>query len=625
MNGIQEVSGSIPLISTTETCFVLKQVFLFLTAYTLSAFGCFASVPGLMLRHKGNTFTGKEGEPVEERRFTNRLAASAVLMLALFAVCVGALALLCTNRTYIQAARGQSESLLLLDEGRGNIFDCRFTALTNAQDQVYALLPPGSQSYRTWFKEVQPGQRTDFYSAVQCAQPFLIPVSQQAQQSNTVPDHTFRNPQRYFSAPIAPHLIGYLNGDGQGVAGIEYAYDSLLQGGSTREDVYCVTDASGNLIETDTPRILYTQGTGSGIMLTLDATLQRICEGIASQMDRGCILVMECATGRVRASVSVPSFDPYNVAASIRLDDTSLINRAVSAYNVGSVFKPILAAAALEAGVDPRAQYECTGAIDVNGHVYHCFNNEAHGMLDLETALEQSCNCYFVQLGLQLGAERIHEAAALAGMGRATAIGGNLRTASGNLPDARQLEDLGQLASISFGQGALTATPLQVAAALNIFANGGRYVEPSFVEGVVNEYTRQVTQSLYAPIQRQAISPETAETVRNMLIAVVEDGIGQAAQPAGGGAGGKTGTAQTGRTEESGREIVNAWFAGFWPASRPQYTIAVMLDEGTRSSTDAARIFSDVASALYHYQLGVSGAAAGEGGTPIPEQEGTAS
>lgn len=543
-----------------------------------------------------------------ERSFAARLAAAAVLMMLLFAVVVGALVLLSTNRTYSAAARSQSAAKLLLSEGRGNIFDCHFRPLTNAQSRVYALMEPGSRSYRTWFGTVQPSQRTAFYDATRRAQPFLIPVSEQA-EGEEAPAYTFLTVQRYFAAPIAPHLIGYLDGDGQGVAGVEYACNELLQGGSTREDVFCATDAAGGIIAADEPRILYTQGTGSGVMLTLDADLQRICEGAATEIDRGCILVLECATGRVRASVSMPSFDPTDVAASIRLDDTSLINRAVSAYNVGSVFKPLLAAAALEAGFSPAERYECTGAIDVNGHVYHCFGNEAHGPVDMAGALEQSCNCYFVQLGLRLGAQRVYEAAAAAGLGHSTALAGSLRTAAGNLPDAGQLADKGQLASISFGQGALTASPLQMAAAINTFATGGRYVEPSFVEGIVNEYTRQVTESLYAPVQRQAFTAEAAEAVRQMLVGVVENGLGQAALPAGGGAGGKTGTAQTGRTDDGGHEIVNAWFAGFWPAEQPQYTIVVLLDEGPHSSTDAARVFSDVASALYHYRLGMSGAA----------------
>ena len=129
-------------------------------------------------------------------------------------------------------------------------------------------------------------------------------------------------------------------------------------------------------------------------------------------------------------------------------------------------------------------------------------------------------------------------------------------------------------------------------------------MEPTFVEGVVNEYSQTVTQSLYAPIQRQAFRSDTAERIRQMLVSVVENGLGQSAKPLHGGAGGKTGTAQTGRFQEDGSEIMDAWFAGFYPAENPLYTIVVLLDSGTCSSDDAARIFSKVATDIGMY-LGI--------------------
>ena len=152
--------------------------------------------------------------------------------------------------------------------------------------------------------------------------------------------------------------------------------------------------------------------------------------------------------------------------------------------------------------------------------------------------------------------------------------------------------------SISFGQGALTATPVQVAAMMNLFAGDGGYLEPSFVEGIVNEYEQTIAESLYRPVQRQVFSPQTAHTVRQMLVGVVEEGLGRRAAPRAGGAGGKTGTAQTGRRDEADEEIMDAWFAGFYPAAEPVYTIVVLLDSGSHDSDDAAEIFAQVADSL---------------------------
>ena len=140
-----------------------------------------------------------------------------------------------------------------------------------------------------------------------------------------------------------------------------------------RQSVLCTATAVGTFLESAPPKLLYTQGSGAGVMLTIDETIQRICEGVAQQMmEKGSIVVLETATGRVRASVSMPVYDPENVALSIDRNDSSLINRSISAFNVGSVFKPILAAAALEAGLDPNAVYECTGSTEIGGHVYRC-------------------------------------------------------------------------------------------------------------------------------------------------------------------------------------------------------------------------------------------------------------
>ena len=531
----------------------------------------------------------------------SRFAAAAACMMAVFSVLTAHLAMIAADPQYAAAARAQSEETLLLDEGRGNFYDCNWTRLTGAQYVEYGLFSPGRESYSEWFGAVDGAERAAFYENVQSLAPFLLPLDKDSER----PQYVFRKTQRYMTMPIAEHLIGYLDGEGTGVSGLEAAFDGLLEGAYTRQSVWCAANAVGAVI-TDgraQPHEVKTLGTGAGVMLTLDARIQRICESIAADMiDKGCIVVLESRTGRVRASVSAPSFDPTDVAASIERDDTSLINRPVSAFNVGSVFKPLLAAAALEAGVSPEQTYECTGAIEVNGHVYRCAYGRGHGTVDMRTALEQSCNCYFIRLGLSLGAQRVYEAAAAAGFGRASTIAGSWRTAAGSLPSQEELEDLGQLASVSFGQGALTATPLQVAAFMNIFANEGRYIEPTFVEGIVDAYRRQVSESLYAPVQTQAFSAAAAEQVRAMLAGVVENGLGQPAQPAMTTAGGKTGTAQTGRYGEDGEEKLDAWFAGFYPADAPRYTIAVLLDDSAHSSTDAAEVFAAVAAGLYCFE-----------------------
>lgn len=525
-----------------------------------------------------------------------RLIVLAVLGVAAFSAVAASTALISTNKEYAEAAARQSGVRVTLSEGRGNIYDCNFIRLTGTSSQKCAFIEPGRASYHTLFKAVPSELREQFYESIQRGVPFLMPVTgAEAERA----EYLFAKPVRTPAVPIAQHLIGYLDDTGHGVTGIERACDTLLTGGSTRLDICCSMNTRGEWIDADPPHIEEMRGTGAGIMLTLDLSLQRACETIGAELiDKGCILVMDAQTNRVRACVSLPLFDPDDIAASIERQDTSLVNRVVSAYNVGSVFKPLLAAAALEAGISAEETYECTGAITVGGHVYRCAHGRGHGTVGMQAALEESCNCYFVWLGLRLGAQTVYEAAAGAGFGQSVQIAGDMRTAPGNLPDARQLADRGQLASISFGQGALTATPVQVAAMMSLFINGGRYIEPVFTEGVVDEYEQTIAQSLYHPIQRQVFHAETADAVRRMLIGVVENGLGQKAAPRSGGAGGKTGTAQTGRYQEDGEEILDAWFAGFYPAESPRYTVLVLLDSGTHGSDNAAQVFSRVTDVL---------------------------
>ena len=118
---------------------------------------------------------------------------------------------------------------------------------------------------------------------------------------------------------------------------------------------------------------------------------------------------------------------------------------------------------------------------------------------------------------------------------------------------------------------------------------------------------QSVTESLYRPVQRQVMDKDVAEVIRQMLVGVVEEGLGRKAAPRAGGAGGKTGTAQTGRYQEDGEEIMDAWFVGFYPAEEPRYTIAVLLDSGTHDSDDAAQVFAKVTDALSFFSCaGVS-------------------
>lgn len=143
---------------------------------------------------------------------------------------------------------------------------------------------------------------------------------------------------------------------------------------------------------------------------------------------------------------------------SLTAPDSPLLNRTLSAYAVGSVFKPVVAAAALEAGEGDFVR-DCPGYDSRNGQVYRCAGSVPHGLVGLGGALEKSCNGYFIELGRRLGPERVRQMAAALGFGKGQDIAAGLRASAGVLPEAETLENEGQFANFCFGQGELLATP----------------------------------------------------------------------------------------------------------------------------------------------------------------------
>ena len=192
---------------------------------------------------------------------------------------------------------------------------------------------------------------------------------------------------------------------------------------------------------------------------------------------------------------------------------------------------------------------------------------------------------------------RIRKMAETLGFGTATQLAPGLLGASGTLPDAAALENPGELATFSFGQGALTVTPLQITAMMNTVANGGVYRTPAFVQGIVDA-DGTLTGQTRAADTRTVFDAATARVLRSMLASVVSEGIGSEAQPKTGTAGGKTGTAQTGQYDENGEELLNYWFSGFYPADDPRYTITVLQDGILKPETSSAAIFAKVTEIL---------------------------
>jgi penicillin-binding protein 2 len=237
-------------------------------------------------------------------------------------------------------------------------------------------------------------------------------------------------------------------------------------------------------------------------------------------------------------------YNPNNLAADLQNEDSPFINRAFYAYSVGSAFKLLVAATALEQGVSVGYTFNCEGNIRVGDQLFNCHNTAGHGVMDMRTALQKSCNPYFINLILKIGAQSVAYKASAIGLGRATQFAENYRTQSGCLPGSAELRAPAAAANFGFGQGSLTATPVQMAALVSAIAGSGMAVQPRLIEG----YTSDGLQVEHTPVyaRTRVLSAYAADTVRGLMVDVVEEGSGKQAKPYSGGAGGKTASAQTG-------------------------------------------------------------------------------
>jgi len=535
------------------------------------------------------------------------LAVYAALLLG-FAVVLCRLYLLALHPAYAARAAAQSTVTLQLPARRGNFYDAQGRLLTGLEERWQVVCFPGQGNYDRLYACTDAAGQALLYRSRSRAAPFLLEVSCDPARLGLTGYPTAR---RYAAVPLCQHLLGYLDSTGHGAAGLEKALDAVLSGTGENSSLVCAVTAQGTLRTGETARLLQADSGALGVQLTISRPVQRAVEAVAaSTMTSGCILVLDTATAAVRASVSVPCYDPEHLADSLQAENSPFLNRALQSYAVGSVFKPVLAATALEAGLQPV--FECTGAVVVDGQIFRCAGGVPHGQVDLAAALEKSCNGYFIRLGQQLGAESLLDAAKAFGFGQSLLLAVIPRPPAGNLPPRphaavtlprtrftpQELAQSGQLANFSFGQGSLLATPMQVAALFNTLAADGVYRAPYVLQATLDEATGQPVETLSHPRGRRVISAQNAALLRAMLVQVVQQGTAQDAAGLSGGAGGKTGTAQTGQFTPEGTERCNLWFAGFWPAEKPRYTIVVLQDGAVHTAYSGAAIFAQVCTAL---------------------------
>lgn len=518
----------------------------------------------------------------------------AALLLMILSVLFAGLGARIYNLSEKSIAVQQSETAFSIEVGavRGTIYDCNMKLLTNADNEFFAAVRPSETAEKELESLIGGDEFQSASERLKNGNPILIPVDKYVDSTSSVT--VFSVPERYENKQIACHIIGYLDSEGRGISGIEKAFNEKLSSSQKTTYIRFRTDARGKIMNGCETEVQNNGTPEGGVILTIDKDIQTAVENALdnAEIECGCAIVIDVGSGAIRACASRPVFDPMNIAGSLNDENSPLINRAFSAYNTGSVFKSVIASAALENGIDDFT-FDCDGSADFSGVTFNCHKKDGHSVLNLEQALMYSCNTFFASLGQKIGSGRIVDMARKFGFGEADNVAYGMTAAGGNLPSEDELDSAAAIANISFGQGALTATPLQVCAMTATIANDGVYCEPYLVIGETDENGNAVEYRKYSE-KRQVISEETADFLCGALRKVVTEGSGKKAGSEIVEFSGKTATAQTGRFNEEG-EIYNAWFSGFFPSDEPRYAVTVMIENGGEGASSAAPVFREIA------------------------------
>lgn len=417
---------------------------------------------------------------------------------------------------------------------------------------------------------------------------------------------------RYYpSGEIGAHLLGYVGqinnqelkegksrglglGDIVGKDGLERVFDEQLQG--TKGEARVAVDRYGKSLDLksdDKTKALVKRAVkGEDLYLTLDFDLQKVAqEALADK--QGAVVVMNPKNGEIYALVSSPSFDPNIFTKPVPtkvfnelMHKKAFLNRAISAYTPGSIWKPFTALAALEHQVAREEEMlTVTGSINFNGYQFGDWTDEKK-IMNLRDAIVWSRDTYFYQIAKRMKPEWISDTGRQFGAGEETGL--ELKgEAKGVVPDPewkkKHMKEIwfpGNTLHLSIGQSFLQLTPVQVAKMYSGLANEGYIAEPHLVKDLEKEILKPI----------DGISKESFKIVTRALEECVDRGTGQASKLKGIRIAGKTGSAEVQGYENS----THGWFASFAPVEDPQIVVVVFMEGGGHGGSVAAPVAKKV-------------------------------
>ena len=425
---------------------------------------------------------------------------------------------------------------------------------------------------------------------------------------------------------LASQVIGFCGTDNQGLAGLESSYDNILTGRSGK--IITTTDLNNSEISDNHTTYVEAED-GSDVYLTIDVNIQTVIEKYISEAveDKKCefasAIAMEPSTGNILSMATYPNFnlntpfEPNTKALKKSWDSLTTSEKSTALnkmwrnknisdlYEPGSTFKTIVSSIALEENIaetDTKKDFYCKGYEDIYGTKIRCWSTKSHGSETLTQALANSCNPAFMQLGKRIGVDILYKYFDAFGLFNTTGI--SLPGESNSIFFAQDKVGPVELATMSFGQR-FEITPLQLITAVSALANDGNLMKPRIVSQVVNNTTKETTNTTPTKV-RQVVSKETANAVVEMMESVVTDGTGKKGAVKGYSIAGKTGTSEAKVGSEDGNTLS---YIAIAPSENPQLVLLVVLyntpTTDSHGSTVAGPIVSDILEEILPY-LGVT-------------------
>lgn len=513
----------------------------------------------------------------------------------MFAFCVAFFSLnyLASKENLHDAALNQQYYKLKISDIRGDIYDCRNISLVNKSKKLIAAAIPGTETLSVLTPVVKDSKKRELYEKCSKNTPFTIEVTEKVRSPYV---KIFEVPVRYSGITLAPHIVGYLSGDKKGACGVEKAFNDYLFG--KEHDIYVTygVDASGKILPGEkefTEDRSYFKS--KGIVLNIDSKIQALAEEVANKyITRGAVIISEVPNCEIRACASFPGFTPQNVAEYLNDKNSPLLNRSLCAFNLGSIFKLVTSAAALEKGIGANTLYNCKGVYELEDAKFKCFNSKKHELINMEQALAHSCNGYFINLIRMMPNSAVLNMAKKLKLGESVTLAPEIYSKPGILPSEESLENIKTLANFAFGQGKLMATPIQITGLINAIASKGIYSNPKLIKGLTDESMKIVKNDIVPLVKERVLYENTASILKSHMKASIEYGTSEKGKPENTTAAAKTSTAQTGIIED-GKKIDQSWFAGFFPYENPKYSIVILSEAGAGGGESCGPVFKEIA------------------------------